>query len=378
MAFPDPIQVINPQTGNPFTSRANNASLIKAAAEQGLAQYQDIAMKRIVALMAQESTESVANALTIFGESLRDKFSAAREYELRNIHLKAAQSAQQAMLQRYAKIVAPRSLGGYRADAPGKWKRYSGGQLEKALASPNFYRASKDGILWGLKGPLDQAAPQWYRVNYGAGPRGQGYRAAQSFPVDPSGLNLIPKSFVASGQYILPKGVFGEIGLIERGVNTEQRLPRVDITRIRGGMRGPGARKRRGSPLEFGPAAFENGKPVYFGDKKNLTVATQPFHPIGYVLSRVPEYGGPTVSRRHSRGFAGAFFIEAGLRRMGRVLPASYKGLMRKWLREAAASAPSGPISKIIDTPTANSYLRSVEVNIQSIANQQINRFLNQ
>ena len=373
MPFPDPIQVINPRTGNPFTSRANNASLVKAAAEQGLAQYQNIAIRGIVQKMVAEASGEVGNALLIFGESLRYKFSSSREYEMRNVHLKAAQAAQQSMLSRYSKIVKPRSVGDYRADAPGKWRRYSGGQLERALASPNFYRASKDGILWGLKEPLDQAAPQWYRLNYGAGPRGQGYRAQQAFPVDAASLNLIPKTFTASGAYMMPKGVFGDLSQITKG-QSDPRPRRVDLTSIRGGARlGKRLGKVRGSPSEFGPSGFVNGKPAAgAGD-----FSSSPYHPLSYVNLLVGRWDGPTVGPILTRGFAGAFFIEAGLKRMGQVLPASYKGLMRRWLREAAQSTPSGPISQLIDTPTANTYLKSVETNLDFIAHRSINRFLN-
>ena len=375
MAFPDPIQVINPRTGTPFTSRANNASLIKAAAEQGLAQYQNISIDSVTKRMVAQASGEVAEALLIFGESLRYKYSSDREYEMRRIHYNAATAAQEAMVARYLKIVDARSIKGYRKNAKGKWKRYSGNQMLKAISSPSFFRASKDGILWGLKDPLDRAAPQWYRLNYGAGPRGSGNRAQQAFPGDPSGLNLIPKSFVASAQYVMPKGVFGDIGIMKRGINERQTLQKVDITKARGGFKYNRKKKKFGSPLEFGPAAFVEGKPYDFGPGVNID--TLPFHPLGYVLDQIPNYKGPVTGRRLSRGFAGAFFIEAGLRRMGRVLPASYKGLMRKWLREAAAQTPSGPISKVIDTPTANTYLRAVETNIDAISNQQVNRFLN-
>ena len=371
MPFPDPIQVINPRTGNPFTSRANNASLIKAAAEQGLAQYQGIAMQGIVQKMVAEASGEVGNALLIFGESLRYKFSSSREYEMRNIHLKAGQAAQRAMLNRYRKVVVPRSVGDYRSDAPGKWKRYSGGKLERALASPNFFRASKDGILWGLKEPLDAAAPQWYRLNYGAGPRGQGNRAQQAFPVDASGLNLIPKTFTASGAYMMPQGVFGDISDIVKE-RSERRPRRVDITSIRGGARlGRRLGKVRGSPSEFGPSGFVEGKPA---DQAG-TFSSSPFHPIGYVNLIVGRWDGPTVGPVRSRGFAGAFFIEAGMKRMGQALPASYKGLMRRWLREAAQTTPSGPITQLIDTPTANTYLKAVETNIEFISYQKTAQF---
>lgn len=371
-----PISAINPRTGKPFTKGASNAALIKATTERGLAQYQNVAMKRIVQVMAEQSTESVGAALTIFGESLRNKFSASRNTEVKNVHLKAAQSAQQAMLGRYGKIVKPRSVGSYRADAPGKWKRYSGGQLEKALASPNFYRASHDGILFGNMTHLDQLAPQWYRVNYGAGARGQGYRAQSAFPIDSTGLNLIPKSFSPSGSYMMPSGVFGDIGLLQRGVQ-EPRTPRVDITSIRGGRRRSG-RQRLGSPLDFGAAGFSNGKPVDLRDRRGKVANfdATPFHPINYVLTQIPEYGGPVMNRRISKGFAGAFFIEAGMKRMGQVLPASYKGLMRRWLREAANTTPSGPIAKIVDTPTANTLLKTVELDIDKLTYRGNQRFL--
>lgn len=357
-----PINAINPRTGQPFTSAASNAALIKAKATSGLAQYQDVAMKRIVEVMAEQSVESMGTVLTIFGEALRSKYSKSRSTEMKNVHEKAAQAAQQAMLNRYAKIVKPRSVGEYRSQAAGKWKRYSGGQLEAALASPNFYRAAQDGILFANITHLDERAPQWYRVNYGAGARGRGYRAQASFPSDPSGLNLLPKSFTASGSYLLPKGFFGDIGEFGQEARFDQaeRFRTEDITRVRGGARlGRRFGKKRGSPLEFGPGGFENGTPA------SSNFSSSPFHPAGYVLAKTGSLpDGPSVGPKISRGFAGAFFIEAGMKRMGQVLPASYKGLARRWLKEAAAATPSGPLSKIVDTPNAKNLLAQVEADI--------------
>ena len=363
MATPiGPIVVINPRTGQPFNDRAANAALVRAAGERTLAQYQNIAIREIIASAAQATTGAVAEALTIFSQSLRSQYSKAREYELRNVHTKIALDAQRSMVNRYIKIVEPRSVGDYRSDETNpKWRRYGGGRMLKAISSPTFFRASKDGILWANISELDKQAPQWYRLNYGAGPRGRGYRASQAFPQTPMkffgqtlATNLIPKNFNASPTYRLPKGVFGDVGFVA------ERFKKVDITSIRGGRRG--GRRVFGSPLEFGPAGFDSKtgeKKANLKDRSGNLVNfySEPFNPLSYLKAKIGDISGlPTIGPKPSRGFAGAFFIEAGLSRMSKTIPTAYEKLMTDWLREAASSE-TGPISKIINTKRANRLL---------------------
>ncbi len=360
MAF----NIVNPRSGQFFNERAANAALIAASGEQALAQYQNISMKSIVGAAMEASGEGTKQALGVFLESLRSKYSKAREYRLAAVHRQVAQDAQISMLTRYSRIVEPRSLGAYRNDeANPKWRRYSGGILKAAIADPSFYRASKDGIMWGSMEWLDSQAPQWYRLNYGAGARGAGYRASQAFPSAQMKFfqqtitaSLIPSSFSASGAYLLPKGVFGDVSP-EMGTT---RFRKVNISSIRGGKR------KMGSPLEFGAGGMVNGKIP----RENLSFERAPFNPISYIESKIGSAAAaslPTIGPKLTRGFAGSFFIEAGLQRMSRTLPAAYEKLMTEWFKEAAVSE-TGPIAKLVDPTTANVMLKAAEADINRLA----------
>ena len=59
----------------------------------------------------------------------------------------------------------------YRNQDPGafRYRRYSGGKLAKALQSPQFIKSNKSGVIFNWSA-LDKAAPQWYRINFGAKP----------------------------------------------------------------------------------------------------------------------------------------------------------------------------------------------------------------
>lgn len=61
-----------------------------------------------------------------------------------------------------------------RANAPGNFKRYARGAMERALRDPRNVIAGVDGIGFIDSGVMYNQAKQWYRLNFGAGYKGKG------------------------------------------------------------------------------------------------------------------------------------------------------------------------------------------------------------
>lgn len=98
-----------------------------------------------------------------YGESVRGSrrtFAAA--------HTRAAERARGAMLRRYDETDEKRSA--YRTDAKdARLRRYSGGRLRSVLADQSFFQVSYNSIGIGDLEKLNKEAPQWARLNFGAG-----------------------------------------------------------------------------------------------------------------------------------------------------------------------------------------------------------------
>ena len=136
------------------------------------------------------------------GGSIREQYWAAR-----------ADSVKDAVVRSYA---ARKRLGpsGYRPGSTGKpdWKRFSGGELKRALKMPDNYQSSAVGISLFNATVLDEKAAQWYRLNFGTAPNS---RVAEQFSVTfGSGVEVL--SLFLEGQpsaaFRIPKGFWTENG----------------------------------------------------------------------------------------------------------------------------------------------------------------------
>lgn len=373
MAVGPNFRIVNPNTGNLITPRTSNAALIAGKFGEAVPKILYISMRDIVTEASMTANGQAGEAMQIFARSLRNQYARNRTSELRRLHMQVAEDAQTSMLRRYDSIVGARTLGEYRSRVGRKeWKRYSGGMLRAALARPDFYRASYDGILWGNMTMMDRRAKQWYRLNYGAGARGSGYRASQMLPSAKMKFfgqqltqSLLPESFNASAGYMMPRGIFAELDSL--GVEAQARFSRVDLSSIRGG------RRVRGSPAEFGIPRRQSLDTETRGAERiqaNAGFVRSPFHPIGFVKAGGYDVSNlPKVGPKMTRGFAGAFFIEAGLVRMSQTLPAAYEVQAFKWFKEAA-TVETGPISKIINSQRADRLMSVTATDIERLASQ--------
>lgn len=109
-----------------------------------------------------------------YGESVRGSrrtFAAA--------HTRAAEQARAAMIRRFDETDEKRTA--YRTDPKdARLRRYAGGRLRSAISDPDFFQISYNSIGVGDIEKLNKEAPQWARLNFGAGAAAEsGSRAVQ-------------------------------------------------------------------------------------------------------------------------------------------------------------------------------------------------------
>jgi hypothetical protein len=99
-----------------------------------------------------------------FALALEQTVRASRN-QLANLHHQVGVQAQQHILAAYEEARVSRG----RNDAPYREStRDAGGRLFNALAAPEFFRGTYDGIGMANRNHLDREARQWHRLNFGA------------------------------------------------------------------------------------------------------------------------------------------------------------------------------------------------------------------
>lgn len=131
----------------------------------------------------------VNNAMTVMSNAMNDfnSFTYGFEQGVRtsrrtflNAHQVAATKARAAMLARYD--ATDEHTKPYRTNpAAARMRRFAGGRLRAALESPGMFAVSYDSIGIGDVSLLNEAAPQWARLNFGAGGAGE-----ESYSVGPA------------------------------------------------------------------------------------------------------------------------------------------------------------------------------------------------
>lgn len=304
------------QSWDEATRRTLNSSLSDL---QRLAGWNARAIAQAVADQAQGQ---IAEILQDFATNL-NRAVRVRPDRMRKLYEEVAKEGQRALVESYE---AQHGHGPkYRYADTGRWHRYSNNVLLNALKSPNMYRVAADGIEFINIDWLDQQAAQWYRLNFGAAPRGSSARPAQtmtffgSFTVPAPDLN----SNRPSKPFRLPRGFFSEMA-----------APRSTSTALR--QLSPHGEGRR-----------------------------QPFYPLGGIqyssqLGRAfPEnsrFGDPVMTR----GIRGTRFLDRGVEEINRLFPTAVERIFNEWISEAqggslrgARPGPGGPMFDTIERVNA-------------------------
>lgn len=170
-------------------------------------------------------------------------------------------------------------------------RRYAGGQLKAALLSDEMFLARPDGLAWLSAAHLDINAPQWYRINFGAGARGSGTPPPKAYNVNFLGTNTGQMGLVGfrtSSPFVLPAGFFSTDG------TTANVVPR--------------SRGVRGQAYLLGP---QQGLPY-----------------------QRRAWGPPVVTR----GIRGTNYLDEGIKVIARETPLALAVEFRDILRESVAS----------------------------------------
>jgi hypothetical protein len=223
-----------------------------------------------------------------------------RATRLTKIHEAVAEDAQVAILEAWKE---GRS-GPYRNNVPdkhGRTQRDAGGALRRAVGSPNFYRASKDGIDFINPVWMDSQARQWYRINFGAGARGRSTPAAAParFTLLGDVVTASPLAAFSAGRASpLPPGYWMSGRSGDTAVDWDASRRGGDSFYLRSGLKG---KKVPGNLFQF------------------LSNTWTP-----------------------SLGFAGNRYLDAGVVALYRNLGFEYDKLIQEWLKEWKTSR-SGP-----------------------------------
>jgi hypothetical protein len=219
----------------------------------------------------------------------------------------------------------------YRANAPGKLKRYAGGVLRNAIAQPSMAEATLNGITFLNTSLLDQYARQWARLNFGAGQAAGGGVANVRPSVKLVAAALEEKGFTGAtadlgfkprGGWVIPKGVWV----------TDPSGPGGMQTRFRGKI----AIDEFENPFKgiVSPDAGQRGNHYFFPNKglyNELRLARKKF-------SNLPRGQDVTISR----GVAAWGFLESGYASLLRNYPASQIKWMETIFKEAQAEIGAG------------------------------------
>lgn len=144
------------------TNRAYQERVIKEYAKRNITLMASLSINDVADIGVRSSVTSELEGLRTMGPFVRQEV-AARRGQMQRRMAKVADNAQRAMLARYDST--GKGSPDYRRNAG----RYSGGILRKALNRDDFFIATPDGVSFGLIQVLDEIAPHWYRMNYGAG-----------------------------------------------------------------------------------------------------------------------------------------------------------------------------------------------------------------
>lgn len=295
-----------------YTVRASNRVAIS-----GIQTLSTFDMRNISNQLAASVAAGTSEYIGLFAQSLKGEVYRNQRGRMTRIHREVGISAQNAALKSYMRTKTGGATG-YRKEAPGPWKRYSGGAMEKALQSETvMFRAGFDGLSYVNMKAFDKRAKQWYRLNFGAN----------------GADNSKWKSKGTGGTYTM-----NFFGAAAGG----------------GGSLGPFTFSNRGpsEAFEVPPGLFvgPDGQPSGLGEGRGHEFV--PLKYKGINLKERPDFknktkSGGTLLLSHKiwgSGIAGSHFLDAGLEAITRNLPVAYTVLYQEWFEKAANGATS-PIS---------------------------------
>lgn len=224
----------------------------------------------------------------------------AKKRGLSDMHDRVGQQAREMALSAYKQS----GLGqrpSYRQDDLGRYKRYANGRMEAALSDTSIVSTDEKGIKFINKSKMDKYARQWYRLNFGAAPRG---------------------SKTPNVQPIEIFGIKSKRGISLAGYGTSEAF-RIPI----GFWSGTFASKTAGAKL-IRPNGI--GRDAFYVKRKDARAAASPF-------GTVEKYGArkrsPENKDRPNRGIQGVRYLDAGTSFLNRAYARELEDLIFYWLK---------------------------------------------
>lgn len=275
---------------------------------RGIEYYHNLTIDRVVLTASIFARGSAAESVGIVAKTYKQLMK-NKAHAFQKMFERVGQEATAGVAKEFAKTKVGGSSKGFRSDAPGQYRRDSGGKLAKALRSPNMYVATKDGLLFINRNWLDINARQWYRLNFGAGGAGSSGRRPGWKPVSFFGANA------------------GHIGLTDYSVSKAFQMPQ-SFWLLGGADAGGNILGKDIRP----PNASRRGRDDLI--------------PIGYAKGKVgrQDFGlvkEALMSRRWTRGIKAQGFLDTGVSRIATLAPAGIETIYAQIARETLQDAGS-------------------------------------
>lgn len=129
-------------------------------------------VRLIMSEVAATTNTQLSAAMGRWAKTMDKQVTTAREKDLKRIHKETALLAQEAVLSAYQASGIGTEFPSYRQRDTGKLRRYSGGAMERAMRNKSFIMGDSRSIRFVDQDLMDREAKQWYRLNFGAAPRG--------------------------------------------------------------------------------------------------------------------------------------------------------------------------------------------------------------
>lgn len=281
---------------------------------------------------AAKSEEATAQLVNEYAKKMLK--SPKKQAQLKKMHEKLAKEAQEKIKYHYK--TNKKGNRSYRQNDKGVYKRYSGGVLWRALSDPKLF-VTTPGQIGGINvRVLDAAAPQWYRLNFGAlprrstGPAGQG--SLKLFGQS-SQTSLSLRKYGPSKPFFTPNS--------PRTMGKSSGIP-LSKTPPLGFGRGGGGTSSAGTGIA-GRAMMPRGQAKFDITGAAGRVFSGPGSrskgPYLYVYPR-PGSGrlfGGTFGSVLSKGILGTRFLDKGIQHINNNYGSEFRKLVVKWHKEATA-----------------------------------------
>ncbi len=202
------LQIQN-QINQNFQNRTLLQTRLKQLSGSGVSLSSNILARQLVAQTAKSSAGVTGEVLSQIGLFYNDAVRSRRR-RLETAYSDVGRDANRAVAASYRRT--HNGNASYRANAPGKMRRDSGGKLLRALTSEKMFLAGPDGLSYVNNTFLSSQARQWYRLNFGAGQRGAASKRPANQQVmffgQQTSLNLSLKNQPPAESFKMPAGLF--------------------------------------------------------------------------------------------------------------------------------------------------------------------------